>query len=183
MTARLDAALPVVPELAPYADGLRAAYDAASAALDELAVQRIHGDLHLGQTMRTVLGWKIVDFEGEPAKPLAERRAARLPLARRRRDDAVLRLRRARRGAHLRRRRRRGAAQRAYRAEEWAARNQRRLPRRRTPAASSTAGEQALLAAYVADKAVYEMRLRDPQPAGLGRPSRWRPSQRIGGAA
>ena len=72
MTGRLDAALDVVPELAPYADALRATFDAV-AELDGVHVQRIHGDLHLGQTLRTVKGWKIVDFEGEPAKPLAER--------------------------------------------------------------------------------------------------------------
>ncbi|MGZ6741101.1 MAG: maltokinase N-terminal cap-like domain-containing protein, partial [Nocardioides sp.] len=69
---RLDAALPVVPDLAPYADGLRAAYDALGA-LPAVGVQQVHGDLHLGQTLRTARGWKIVDFEGEPAKPLAER--------------------------------------------------------------------------------------------------------------
>ena len=72
MRTRLDAALDIVPGLAPYAENLRRAYDDL-AALGGVRVQQIHGDLHLGQTLRTVRGWKIVDFEGEPAKPLAER--------------------------------------------------------------------------------------------------------------
>jgi maltokinase len=72
MNRRLDDALVVVPELAPHADRLRRAFDAVSRVAG-VRVQRIHGDLHLGQTLRTVRGWKIVDFEGEPAKPLADR--------------------------------------------------------------------------------------------------------------
>jgi maltokinase len=72
MTGRLEAALGVVPELAEHAATLRATFDAVSK-LDGLDVQRIHGDLHLGQTLRTSHGWKIVDFEGEPVKPLADR--------------------------------------------------------------------------------------------------------------
>lgn len=72
MIERLDRALPVVPEIGPYADRLRALYDAV-AQLDGIDVQRVHGDLHLGQTLRTSHGWRIVDFEGEPGRPFAER--------------------------------------------------------------------------------------------------------------
>lgn len=72
MVDRLEHALGVVPELAPHADRLRAAY-AGVAQLPGLDVQRVHGDLHLGQTLRTAHGWRIVDFEGEPGRPFAER--------------------------------------------------------------------------------------------------------------
>jgi maltokinase len=43
-------------------------------------VIRTHGDYHLGQTMLTGRGWVILDFEGEPARPLPERRRKRSPL-------------------------------------------------------------------------------------------------------
>jgi maltokinase len=43
-------------------------------------VIRTHGDLHLGQTMLSDRGWVILDFEGEPARPLHERRRKRPPL-------------------------------------------------------------------------------------------------------
>jgi maltokinase len=52
---------------------LRRCFDELGA--ETLDTQRVHGDFHLGQTLHTPSGWKIIDFEGEPAKTMAERRA------------------------------------------------------------------------------------------------------------
>ncbi|MFG3494769.1 maltokinase [Streptomyces sp. NPDC047928] len=84
MSRRLDAATQAVPALMPYVPGLRAAFDAVAGRVGRGGVpraQRVHGDLHLGQTLRTPDGeWAVIDFEGEPAKPLAERRRPQPPV-------------------------------------------------------------------------------------------------------
>jgi maltokinase len=78
MIERLDAAAQAVPALRPYAPGLHSAFTALADLAAEGRIwtaQRIHGDLHLGQCLRSPAGeWSLIDFEGEPAKPLAERR-------------------------------------------------------------------------------------------------------------
>ncbi|WP_030527835.1 maltokinase N-terminal cap-like domain-containing protein [Phycicoccus jejuensis] len=73
MRSRFDAAVAAVPGLAAEAPAVEAVL-AAAAAADWPALQRIHGDYHLGQVLRSPeRGWVLLDFEGEPLRPLAER--------------------------------------------------------------------------------------------------------------
>jgi maltokinase len=80
MFRRLDIATAAVPELARYADVIGDAYSNLAKLIEPVPAQRVHGDYHLGQVMRTRTGWVILDFEGEPASPLAQRRARSSPL-------------------------------------------------------------------------------------------------------
>jgi len=73
MTDRLREASRHAPQLEPYAPGLERVISTLGGR--DLPTQRVHGDFHLGQTLHTPDGWKIIDFEGEPAKSLAERAA------------------------------------------------------------------------------------------------------------
>jgi maltose alpha-D-glucosyltransferase/alpha-amylase len=92
--AELDHALNIVDQQASLAEpdaalaadlaGKRAALlerlqDLAAKAVGSLQT-RIHGDLHLGQVLVAGADVQIIDFEGEPRKPLAARRAKASPL-------------------------------------------------------------------------------------------------------
>lgn len=72
MLQRLDAAATQVGELSAVRDSAEAVFRGLAGI--ELATQRVHGDFHLGQVLYAADGWTIIDFEGEPLKPLAERR-------------------------------------------------------------------------------------------------------------
>jgi maltokinase len=80
MYRRLDLAAAAVPELAAYADKVGDAYSDLAKLIEPVPAQRVHGDYHLGQVLRTQAGWVVLDFEGEPASPLAQRRARSSPL-------------------------------------------------------------------------------------------------------
>ncbi len=80
MYRRLDMAVATVPELGRFADKVGDAYSDLAKLIEPVAAQRVHGDYHLAQVMRTQTGWVVLDFEGEPASPLAQRRARSSPL-------------------------------------------------------------------------------------------------------
>ncbi len=77
---KLDLAVAAVPELAKHVDMITDTYSELAKLKGPFPVQRVHGDYHLGQVLRTENGWAVLDFEGEPATPLAQRRARSSPL-------------------------------------------------------------------------------------------------------
>lgn len=170
MRERLDHARRFAPDLERVVPHLHHLY-AAVAQLRGLDVQRVHGDLHLGQTLRTSHGWRIVDFEGEPGRPFRERSLPDSPW----RDVAGM-LRSFDYAAAIIDMSSGtdaddddGRALRTARAREWSARAREHFVaayvaavrgasgESEAPAGEATRAHRVLLDAYVADKAVYEV--------------------------
>jgi maltokinase len=153
MRGRLDAAVAAVPQLAPHAGLLAEAFTELAGIDEPLPVQRIHGDYHLGQVIRTQAGWVLLDFEGEPVVPLAQRRA-RAPALR----DVAGMLRsldyaaRHQLPGHADQERAHAAAR------DWVSRNQAAFCAGYAQAGGTDPGKHAvLLRALTLDKAVYEV--------------------------
>ncbi|WIB15103.1 phosphotransferase [Curtobacterium sp. MCPF17_050] len=74
MRRRLETAAAEVPQVADHAAAVARVYDRA-ASVPWPTMQRIHGDLHLGQVLSAPepRGWVFLDFEGEPLRPMPER--------------------------------------------------------------------------------------------------------------
>jgi maltokinase len=149
----LRTAVVAAPELETYAKALGDTYDDLAELTVQVPVQRVHGDLHLGQTMRVTSGWKLLDFEGEPARSVAERRALDSPL----RDVAGM-LRSFEYAAHQLHSDGHAPAQAAYRAGEWARRNRTAFCEGYAAVSGRDPREdEVLIRAFEADKAVYEL--------------------------
>ena len=153
MATEAEATAAVVPELALHLDGIRSVFAAAAAMRAELPAQRIHGDLHLGQVLRTLTGWVVIDFEGEPSRSLADRRELRSPL-----QDIAGMMRSFDYAAHQLALTGHADAQHVYRAGEWSRRNRGAFC---TGYASVTGSDPRdtgpLLRAFELYKAVYEV--------------------------
>lgn len=84
--AQLDRVLRIVggeagAELATYAPRIRAELEALEHPAEPPMLTRVHGDYHVGQVLRSADGsLRVVDFEGEPTKGLAERSRLGTPL-------------------------------------------------------------------------------------------------------
>ncbi|WP_285752490.1 aminoglycoside phosphotransferase [Lentzea sp. NBRC 105346] len=151
MQSRLDSVLRSVPELGEHEAALRATFEQAREHIGDVPIQHIHGDLHLGQVLRTVQGWLLIDFEGEPAAPMSERLAMRSPL----RDVAGM-LRSFDYAAHQMLVGQ-DDDQLAYRALEWAKRNRTAFCDGYAEVAADPRANEYLLKAFELDKAVYEV--------------------------
>ena len=81
LLARVDWAVDAVPALRPWTEAARARVDAVRHVGNAPPLQQVHGDYHLGQVLHSdARGWVVLDFEGEPLRPLSERTAPDLAL-------------------------------------------------------------------------------------------------------